>query len=209
MKIKICGMTNKADIMAVKRAKADYAGIVLFFPKSKRNQTVQSARELVASMRPELKSVAVVVSPSIEQIEQIKEIGFDCVQIHGSVDDAIWDTEGIELWKAFNVSDMEYLEKYRKIPAIKGYVFDAAEAGSGRPFDWNTLKGMPLKAMREEGRLVFLAGGLRPDNVGMAISELSELLDGVDVSSGVEADGGNCKSSEKMQAFIENARNCI
>ena len=36
--IKICGITSEEEIRYIAKAGIDYAGFVLFFPKSKRNQ---------------------------------------------------------------------------------------------------------------------------------------------------------------------------
>ena len=66
--------------------------------------------------------------------------------------------------------------------------------GTGETFDWSLLKGM--------NRPFFLAGGLNPDNVIRAISDVHPY--GVDVSSGVETDGR--KDYDKMKAFIEMVR---
>ncbi|MGB4807108.1 MAG: phosphoribosylanthranilate isomerase, partial [Ruminococcus bromii] len=37
MKVKICGITSAEDIKIVNACKPDFAGFVMFFPKSKRN----------------------------------------------------------------------------------------------------------------------------------------------------------------------------
>jgi phosphoribosylanthranilate isomerase len=49
---------------------------------------------------------------------------------------------------------------------------------------------------------VFLAGGLRAENVAEAVSRVQPT--GVDVCSGVRVDGG--LASEKLRPFIDNAR---
>ena len=37
MKIKMCGITTPADVAAVNEVRPDYIGMVMYFPKSKRN----------------------------------------------------------------------------------------------------------------------------------------------------------------------------
>lgn len=192
-KVKICGLTSPAEARYLNENHVDFAGMVLFFPKSKRNISIEQAKEIMAALDTSIKRVAVVVSPSIEQIRQIEAAGFDYVQIHGEIPEAE-AAIAIPILKAFNVSDMGSYEKYHNDSRIAGYVFDAIEPGSGKTFDWRLVDNIP----RDE-KLLLLAGGLNPDNVRMAIEAVHP--DGVDVSSGVENDDGAGKNPEKIRAF--------
>lgn len=193
-KIKICGLTSPAEARFLNENHVDFAGMVLFFPKSKRNISIEQAKEIMAALDTSIKRVAVVVSPSIEQIRQIEAAGFDYVQIHGEIPEAE-AAIAIPILKAFNVSDMGSYEKYHNDSRIAGYVFDAIEPGSGKTFDWRLVDNIP----RDE-KLLLLAGGLNPDNVRMAIEAVHP--DGVDVSSGVENDDGAGKNPEKIHNFV-------
>lgn len=196
-KIKICGLTSPAEARYLNENHVDFAGMVLFFPKSKRNISIEQAKDIMAALDASIKRVAVVVSPSIEQIRQIEAAGFDYVQIHGEIPETETEAEAaiaIPILKAFNVSDMGSYEKYHNDSRIAGYVFDAIEPGSGKTFDWKLVDNIP----RDE-KLLLLAGGLNPDNVRMAIEAVHP--DGVDVSSGVENDNGAGKNPERIRAF--------
>lgn len=193
-KVKICGLTSPAEARYLNENHVDFAGMVLFFPKSKRNISIEQAKEIMAALDASIKRVAVVVSPSIEQIRQIEAAGFDYVQIHGEIPEAE-AAIAIPILKAFNVSDMNSYEKYHNDSRIAGYVFDAIEPGSGKTFDWRLVDNIP----RDE-KLLLLAGGLNPDNVRMAIEAVHP--DGVDVSSGVENDDGAGKNPEKIHDFV-------
>lgn len=197
-KIKICGLTSPAEARYLNENHVDFAGMVLFFPKSKRNISIEQAMEIMAALDASIKRVAVVVSPSIEQVRQIEAAGFDYVQIHGEIPETETEAEAaiaIPILKAFNVSDMDSYEKYHNDSRIAGYVFDAIEPGSGKTFDWKLVDNIP----RDE-KLLLLAGGLNPDNVRMAIEAVHP--DGVDVSSGVENDNGAGKNPEKIHDFV-------
>ena len=197
-KIKICGLTSPAEARYLNENHVDFAGMVLFFPKSKRNTSTEQAREIMAALDASIKRVAVVVSPSIEQVRQIEAAGFDYVQIHGEIPETETEAEAaiaIPILKAFNVSDMDSYEKYHNDSRIAGYVFDAIEPGSGKTFDWKLVDNIP----RDE-KLLLLAGGLNPDNVRMAIEAVHP--DGVDVSSGVENDDKAGKNPEKIHDFV-------
>lgn len=196
-KVKICGLTSPAEARYLNENHVDFAGMVLFFPKSKRNISIEQAMEIMAALDASIKRVAVVVSPSIEQVRQIEAAGFDYVQIHGEIPETETEAEAaiaIPILKAFNVSDMDSYEKYHNDSRIAGYVFDAIEPGSGKTFDWKLVDNIP----RDE-KLLLLAGGLNPDNVRMAIEAVHP--DGVDVSSGVENDDKAGKNPERIRAF--------
>ena len=77
MKIKMCGITTPADIAAVNEVRPDYIGMVMYFPKSKRNVSAETAHKLLEDLRDDVKKAAVVVSPGAEQIAEIAELGFD------------------------------------------------------------------------------------------------------------------------------------
>lgn len=197
-KVKICGLTSPAEARYLNENHVDFAGMVLFFPKSKRNISIEQAMEIMAALDASIKRVAVVVSPSIEQVRQIEAAGFDYVQIHGEIPETETEAEAaiaIPILKAFNVSDIGSYEKYHNNSRIAGYVFDAIEPGSGKTFDWKLVDNIP----RDE-KLLLLAGGLNPDNVRMAIEAVHP--DGVDVSSGVENDDKAGKNPDKIHDFV-------
>ena len=198
-KIKICGLTTPQEAEWVSKSQVDYAGMVLFFPKSKRNITIEQAKEIMKSMLPQIQKVAVVVSPSALQIKEIQKAGFDIVQIHGQVLPEALETLRIPFLRAFNVDNMQEWERYEAEPKCIGYVFDAVKPGSGETFDWSSIPNLP-----EDGKPYLLAGGLNPDNVGSAIAAMHPY--GIDVSSGVERDSGTGKDPEKMGAFVRAVR---
>lgn len=199
--IKICGITSEEEIGYIAKAGINYAGFVLFFSKSKRNLSLERAENLVAKLPEDIVSVAVMVSPTKEQVEAVVDAGFSAIQIHGKVEDSIITSCQIPVFKAFNVSDMDAFSHYEQMDEVVGFVMDAAVPGSGKTFDWDLLQKLPSTEKQ-----VLLAGGLNPDNVGEALAACTGKIDGVDTSSGVERADGNGKSKERIEAFVRAVR---
>lgn len=199
--IKICGITSEEEIGYIAKAGINYAGFVLFFQKSKRNLSLERAENLVAKLPEDIASVAVMVSPTKEQVEAVVDAGFSAIQIHGKVEDSIITSCQIPVFKAFNVSDMDDFLHYEQMDEVVGFVMDAAVPGSGKTFDWDLLQKLPSTEKQ-----VLLAGGLNPDNVGEALTACAGKIDGVDTSSGVERIDGNGKSKERIEAFVRVVR---
>lgn len=200
MLVKICGLTSEYEAKTVCDAGADFAGVVMFFEKSKRNVTPDKAKEIISALDTNVKSVAVMVSPTAEHIKTAKDIGFDYVQIHGELTEEIIKSTDLPIIKAFNVTDLDKYDYFSSFDEIIGFVMDANEYGSGKTFDWNVIKGFDRR-----GKLFILAGGLNPENVAHAIECVKP--DGVDVSSGVEYEDKPGKDPSKIYFFVKKSKN--
>ena len=55
-KIKICGLTSPAEARYLNENHVDFAGMVLFFPKSKRNISIEQAKEIMAALDASIRS---------------------------------------------------------------------------------------------------------------------------------------------------------
>lgn len=194
IKLKLCGLTTEAEAAYVNEAKADFAGFIQFFPKSKRNISTEKAKSIMKHLNPEVTPVAVVVSPTWEQLQEIEAAGFGMIQIHGQLSDELLSKITLPVLKAFNVKDLSEYEKYHANEKIVGYVFDAQVPGSGKSFDWSILKGIP----RDE-KLALLAGGIGAENAQLALASAD--VDGIDASSSIENDNGIGKNREKILAL--------
>ena len=208
--IKICGLTSVKEAEWVVEEAVDYAGIVLFYSKSRRNMTIAEAKELLPVIKrgkalsgEPIKAVAVTVSPTPEQIQQIQTSGFDMIQIHGELSKEASDTVRIPVIRAYNGLDRAGHETFRHCDQAAAYLFDAGKPGSGQTFDWGALR-----QLSGNGKPIFLAG-LNADNVVQAIRAAAP--DVVDVSSGVETDAAAVtarvgKDRDKIRAFVRAVR---
>lgn len=214
MYIKICGITEKKEIDRLLEEKVDYAGFVVFFPKSRRNNDINHAKEILAYVAEKkqsghrLKTVAVTVSPEAKEIEAIENAGFDVIQIHGNLSHEVRDKIKLPIWRAFNLDNYDDNDKNRELShilkdeKIEGIVFDGANYGSGETFNWDSFNGI-----NTGDKYFIMAGGLTPENVADAINVLHP--DMVDVSSGVEFDDKSIKGKDpdKISRFVKQVRN--
>lgn len=204
-KVKICGITNRDDARLSVGLGADALGFN-FYEKSPRYITREKAKEIVAEIADAILKVGVFVNKPIEDIiETVKFTGIDAVQLHGD-DTAEYVHElasrtTCKIIKALRVSpDFRPVDASDfKVDAILLDSYSAKErGGTGKSFDWAIAKQVKLHT----GEL-YLAGGLTPENVATAISEVRPFA--VDVCSSVEARPG-IKDPEKLRSFIENCR---
>jgi phosphoribosylanthranilate isomerase len=203
VKVKICGITNRADAFASAEAGADALGFV-FYDQSPRFVPVETAAELVRQLPPFLVKVGVFVNaPEALVFRAIKECGLNLVQFHGDEPPEYCGQFGVMSMKAFRLRDADSLRALPEYPT-DAWLLDAYSAaklgGTGEKFNWDlAIEAQTLAA----GRPVFLAGGLTPENVVEAIRRVQPY--GVDVSSGVEASPGR-KDHEKVRAFVKQAK---
>lgn len=199
VQVKICGLMNKEAIQTAADAGTDFIGFV--FAKSKREVTIEQAKQLASYVPAHVKKVGVFVNEERAVIEEIVQtVGLDYVQLHGDETPDFVNQLPYPVIKAFQVrseKDLEQLESYN----CDYYLLDSPagkyRGGNGETFDWNLAKSFDFLDKK-----VLLAGGLTPENVAQAVQEVVPA--GVDVSSGVETDGE--KDLAKIKEFIIAAK---
>lgn len=208
IRVKICGLRTPADVAAVAKAGAAYAGFV-FFPKSPRHLTVEAARALALAAPPGLCKVALVVDADDATLDGIVEgLPIDLLQLHGHESpDRVAEVKaryGLPVMKAVGVADEGDLAPLLDYSMVADQILIDAKppkgaalpGGNGLSFDWR------LVAQRRWLRPWMLAGGLSPENVAQAIRLTNARQ--VDVSSGVESAPG-VKDPAKIAAFTAAA----
>ena len=220
--VKICGITNLEDAQVAVDTGADAVGFV-FYEKSPRNISSESAREIAAKLPSIVEKVGVFVRPSQAAIAIVEEVGLTAVQAHYGLNGDRTIPHHVELkaitcfTKMYVALPMErLLEAQDRIAATLSSLFRSNElmpnrantifldsgsarqpGGTGKPFDWK--RAAPVIADMKKDLRVVIAGGLSSGNVADAINTLKPW--GVDVSSGVEARPGK-KDPKKVRAFI-------
>ncbi len=202
-KIKICGLTKPEEAAFLNDGKVDYAGFVVFYPKSPRNVSLDRAKEIMAELDPGIVRTAVCVNPSIGQVNALAGAGFQLLQVHGQLFPEIFLNSSLPVWKAFNGENPGEVKLCERLPKVEAFLLDAKRPGSGAAFDWDEIAGL----VRNTKKKIVLAGGLDPENVTEGLSFWKPWC--VDVSSGVEwkdSPKGSGKDPERIRRFVEAVR---
>ena len=209
IRVKICGLRTAADVEAVARAGAAYAGFV-FFAKSPRNLSIAEAKLVALAAPTGLAKVALVVNADDAALEAIlSQVPIDMLQLHGAESpervSEVRTRFGLPVMKAVGLSGEADLAAIMDYSLVADQLLIDAKPGSGTDlpggnglaFDWRLLVG------RRWLRPWMLAGGLSSHNVAEAIRLTGAAQ--VDVSSGVEVAPG-VKDAALITAFVRAAQ---
>jgi len=206
VRVKICGITNEADALAAIESGADALGFNLV-RKSKRYIDIETAADWIGKLPAQICKVAVMLNPSWDEASRISQLPFiDALQLHGNEMPEFCRRlaeAGIQFAKALPVKDSESLvdvPEFSTDTVILDSVSDREFGGTGKVFPWKLARQF---AKKHPNWNVILAGGLNPQNVAEAVSEVGPY--GVDVTTGVEASPGQ-KDHGLIRAFVQAAR---
>ena len=200
-RIKICGITRKADALAAASLGADAVGFIFWRPSERFIEPAAAgaiARELPALITP----VAVFVNPAAEEVESvISQVPLALLQFHGDEAPEFCERFGRAYIKAARMRPgtdlIKYLSAYGSACAWMADTYhEGMPGGTGSAFDWDRVP-------RNLARPLVLSGGLAAGNVGEAVRRLHPWA--VDVSSGVEI-GKGIKDAAMIAAFIAGVR---
>jgi phosphoribosylanthranilate isomerase len=147
--------------------------------------------------------VGVFRDQEVARVAELRErAGLELVQLHGgeSAEACLALGGRGRVVKAISVSGPVDWGRVREYAEVARILFDTASpigGGTGATFDWSLLRERP------EALAFWLAGGLRPENVGEAIRTVAPA--GVDVASGVEQSVGR-KDPDRILAFLAAVR---
>ena len=210
-KIKMCGIHSVKDAQLVGLAGADAMGLN-FFEQSVRYVDVETARKLVAVLRPTVKRVGVFVNATASDINRVADVLLlDYIQLHGDEPpELLADLSERLIVRAFSFGETGADDITRFLDGCgvgrrpDVVLVDACKpgkyGGTGEVADWDAVAS--AKAILGDIPLV-LAGGLTPFNVADAIAKVRPAA--VDTAGGVESRPGN-KDPMLVRAFVNAAK---
>jgi phosphoribosylanthranilate isomerase len=197
MKLKVCGMRDSNNIVALASLQPDYMGFIFWEPSKRYCATIPS------DIPNPIKKVGVFVDETTELIKaKVKLYGLDAVQLHG--DESPSQCAALlslcEVIKAFRIGpdfDFNILAPYRD--HCNYFLFDTQgplPGGNGTAFDWKILMGYSLDTP------FFLSGGIGLGHVD-AIAEIRKRnlpIYALDINSLFESEPG-VKKIEEIRDF--------
>ncbi|HXD93808.1 MAG TPA: phosphoribosylanthranilate isomerase [Bacteroidia bacterium] len=191
MKLKVCGLKNRENIIEVLEYKPDFIGLI-FYNKSPRyiGEKLESSfiQDISAS-----KKVGVFVNESeVKMLDIASRYGLDYLQLHGNETAGFCGQiqKSIPVIKAFQIDhDFSFSALNEYEDACTYFLFDSKSkqyGGSGETFNWKKLKECKLD------KPFFLSGGIDLDNIEQVLLLKSEFpnLYAVDVNSRFETEPG-------------------
>ena len=205
VRVKICGITNTADMDASIRYGAHYAGL-MFFEKSPRFVNLNLAKKLSLHAGNKIKKVAVTVNLTNQILDEIvNNVPLDFIQLHGKeTPERVYEIKTrykLPVIKAIGISELDDLDLISLFKGVADQLLIDAKSpsssvlpgGNGLNFDWELLRNFEFRCPW------LLAGGLNSENAAEAITLTGARQ--LDLSSGVEKIPG-LKDHRKISLFM-------
>lgn len=203
-RIKMCGFTQKEDIVAACALGCDAIGFVLY-PQSPRAVSLEHLRTLITYVPSFVTPVLLFVNASSEEIMSALACApHALLQFHGDepLEECLrYKRPFLRAIRVPSDAPLDLLQYQQEYAQAQGLLFDtwsSGYGGSGHCFDWNLVNANSKP--HPQAPHIILSGGLTPDNVADGIQKIRPWA--VDVSSGIEKSKG-IKEVNLMQAFIQ------
>ena len=147
--LKICGVSDSETLNYILNHPypPKFIGFITNYKKSKRFVDFEKLKKLVNVDKKQVKFVSVLVNPSEETLEKIKNLNFDYYQLY-DVDPTktmkIKDKYKIKIISALTISNKEDVSKYKYYSEISEIIlFDSKGYHKSESFDHSLLDEVP------------------------------------------------------------------
>lgn len=212
MRVKICCVANRAEARLAIAEGADALGLVGAMPSGPGPIEDAAIAEIAAAVPPPLATFLLTSETAPEAIvAHVRRARTNTVQLVDRIEPAAFaqlrrELPAVKLVQVIHVAGPEAVdEACASAPLADALLLDSGRpaervlGGTGLVHDWRISREIVLGVECP----VFLAGGLRPDNVARAIREVQPF--GVDVCTGVRRADYRLDPA-KLKAFMQAVR---
>lgn len=210
MRIKVCGMTQLAQVRQLDEMGVDFAGFI-FYPKSPRYVVNHLAGEELKKAKVRLGKVGVFVHATYDEVmKHVDDYSLDMVQLHGDETPRFCEqlANYVTVIKCFRLQDNDPIDWIMRPyeESCDMFLFDTlgvGYGGTGKKFNWDILKTTIMN------KLFFLSGGIEPEDAEklklFAKETVAKKLFSIDINSKFEIAPG-IKDMEKIKKMIEDLK---
>ena len=201
MKAKICGVKDEKTLRFILEHKypPDFIGFISNFPKSKRFIEIDKLKYLTNINRKNVKFVAVLVDPSDEILEKIKNFNFDYYQLYDVSPERtkiIRTKYKKKIITALTIKDKKDVNKYKDYLSISDiFLFDGKGYEKSIGFQHSLLEDLPNNIEK------MIAGDIKYDD---NLDNFKKIANIIDLSGSLETEDN--KDLKKIDTFLNNLK---
>ena len=196
LKSKLCGFSDLKTLnYAINHPYApSLIGFIVNFPKSKRYVENEKLKNLLDVDKKKTQFVGVLVKPTFEDLEKIKNLPFDYYQIYDcnfNEIEAIKTNYNKKIISAITIEKKEDVNKYKDFISVSDIIlFDSKGYEKSKSWNHNWLKDVAYTNKMIAGNIQF------DDN----IDKFKNIAKYIDISGGIETSG--FKDISKINIFL-------
>ena len=200
--VKICGVSDSKTLKYILNHSypPKFIGFIVNYEKSKRYVEFQKLKELINVNKKQINFTSVLVSPTNEILEKIKDLNFDYYQLYDVTPERTIEIKKkykIKIISAITVSDLQDVEKYKDYSEISDIIlFDSKGYHKSESFDHSLLKDVPNSLNK------MIAGNIKIED----IPNFKNADYMIDISGALEDENGN-KDIKKIDMFLNTVHN--
>ena len=194
---KICGVSDLDTLSFIVNHPypPKFIGFICNYQKSPRYVDFEKLKKLLTVSKNNIKYVAVLVKPSKEILEKIKNLPFDYYQLYDCTPEqisSIKNTYDKKIITAFTIKDKSDLEKYQDFNEVTDiYLFDSKGYEKSMAFDHSLIEKIKIN------KPLMIAGNIQ---VNDNLENYKKIADIIDISGGLETSG--VKDKSKIDIFL-------
>ena len=163
--VKICGISDPSTLNYILNHPhpPKFIGFITNYEKSKRYIEFENLKKLINVEKNNVKFVSVLVNPTDEFLEKIKDLNFDYYQLYDvspNRSKEIKDKYKIKIISSLTISEKKDVDEFKKYSGISDIIlFDSKGYHQSKSFDHSLLNNIP----RELNKMI--AGNIQIDDI--------------------------------------------